>query len=87
MIISFLSSEPSFEPTSSQFLAEEGGLRPDWRNSWPGRTQDVIASFDHDPDRCRHAGLEQKIRIGRLSASEPMPLVMVITILRSLRAM
>jgi hypothetical protein len=24
-----------------------------------------LASFDHDPDRCRHAGLEQKIRIGR----------------------
>ena len=27
--------------------------------------QNVIGSFDHDPDRCRHAGLEQKIRIGR----------------------
>jgi hypothetical protein len=30
-----------------------------------GRARDVIASFDHDPDHCRHAGLEQKIRIGR----------------------
>jgi hypothetical protein len=29
-----------------------------------GRAQDVIASFDHNPDRCRHARLEQKIRIG-----------------------
>src|ERR1700730_10276836 len=28
-------------------------------------TLPMTPSFDHDPDRCRHAGLEQKIRIGR----------------------
>src|SRR5208283_5452399 len=32
---------------------------PDWARA--GRH----ASFDHDPDRCRHAGLEQKICIRR----------------------
>src|ERR1700730_18228409 len=28
-------------------------------------TLPMTPSFDRDPDRCRHAGLEQKIRIGR----------------------
>ena len=26
---------------------------------------DAVASFTHDPDRRRHAGLEQQIRVGR----------------------
>ena len=37
-----------------------GPLDPQANSAVPiGRVQNVIASFDHDPDRCRHAGLEQ----------------------------
>jgi hypothetical protein len=30
-----------------------------------GRAEDVIVPVDHNPDRRRHTGFEQKIRIGR----------------------